>query len=584
MPTSIFNGTAVRFANSISAKILAILLFLMIVLMTSFGAVSFILEMNGIYAELDAETEALGNRLSFTLKDPLYYLNTEWIEKLVEYELGERTVVSIVVKDDTESVVAAKLKTMTGEIADWSDEAAAAQKKYFYKTEKRTVTRDDEYTGESASIGSVEITTSTFYAAESLSFSLVKIAVQLILLAIVLTLAIFFGLKKIVISRIRRICSFVQSLSTGDITVQSGVSGKDEIGDLAASLDGFVANVHDIVSGIKSIYKDNRKMSDAFVSSSTDHSETVRGVARFIEDINAKSDALNAKIKDSLVYVTDIRAKIEELNSTVRKQASVIETSSGNVGEIIDSITSLSDTTKTSKERIATLSSEAEKGQAGLEVAIASMNVVRESTSLIAEMIVMINEVAEKTDVLAMNASIEAAHAGLAGKGFEVIAGEIRNLAEQTKENAKHISDSLTALRTKMDETEKSTEDTYGTISSFLNVIFDLSESFSAFIGTLESITRGNRSVTDSLGSLDRAALDINGALTSITGSLSEIGRRMDDIDSLSSVTRKSVEEISRGIENMSNSMSALTILGSKNTEIVSSLDKELVRFKTETG
>jgi methyl-accepting chemotaxis protein len=271
------------------------------------------------------------------------------------------------------------------------------------------------------------------------------------------------------------------------------------------------------------------------------------------------------------------------LNRTISDQASVITTSTGNIGGIIQSLTALSETTKGSRGHIATLKGQAEKGQADIEAAIGSMSVIRESTGIIAGMIVMINDVAERTDLLAMNASIEAAHAGAAGKGFEVIAGEIRNLAVQTKNNARHISESLNLLKARMDDTERNTVETYGTIRSFIGGVFGLSESLNGFIETLATITQGNRRVTESLGNLDKVSLDINGVLASITGSLSEIARRMEEIDTLSSVTKVSVTEISKGIEDISNSMSGLTILGSKNSQVVSALEKELIRFKTRT-
>jgi methyl-accepting chemotaxis protein len=572
---------AVRFANSISVKVLAILLGLLFMLMTAFGIVSFFLEKNSAYSALDGTTVALGNRLSFTLIEPLFYGNTDSIEKLVEFELGERTTISIRVMDDKENPLVEKIKNPDGMIFELNESVLQSMKKFFYKTDKRTVTRNDEYTDESTIIGYVEITTTDRYVSDSLSFSVLKIVIQLILLTLSLIVAIFLGLRKVVLSRIERIFSFVQSLSSGDLTARSSVKGKDEIGDLAASLDLFVTNVHDIIRGIKSIYKVNKKISEALATSSAEHSHTVSGIITFIEDINTKSDTLNSRIKDSNAYVKDIKTKVEGLNRTIENQAAVIETSTADIGGIIGSITSLSDTTKASRERISTLSIEAEKGRVGIESAIASMNIVRESTTIIAQMIVMINEVADRTDLLAMNASIEAAHAGSAGKGFTVIAGEIRKLAEQTKDNAKHISESLGALRTRMDDTERKATDTYGTIRSFIALIVELSESFSGFIVTLETITKGNRNVTDSLGKLDDAARNINGVLSSIGSNLLEIAGKMEDIDSLSSVTRASVQEISRGIENISGSIDALMILGLKNTEVVDSIEKELIRFKT---
>ena len=128
-----------------------------------------------------------------------------------------------------------------------------------------------------------------------------------------------------------------------------------------------------------------------------------------------------------------------------------------------------------------------------------SIKDINANADMIQELIQVINNVADQTNILAMNAAIEAAHAGEAGKGFAVVADEIRKLAETTGENARNISSNLNEIIANIKGTASLTEETGRSITEMTGGIEDVADSMKEMTGGLKEITTGTAEVTEAL-------------------------------------------------------------------------------------
>ncbi|MBK6607145.1 MAG: methyl-accepting chemotaxis protein [Leptospiraceae bacterium] len=248
------------------------------------------------------------------------------------------------------------------------------------------------------------------------------------ILSILFVFVIFYYGTYSITDPIKVLVSALNSISSGDINQKINVSTKDEIGNLA---DNFNLLIERLVTILKSV-KEN---SIVIASSSNEMSKTTKtysanaqNQASTIEEITASIEQISERV-DEVANHTDIQFdnlnalsnKLKELSAIIEEMNLVIQKTLGNTKAI---------------------SIEAMSGEEALRSMSVSMNQIVESSKDMKNIIEIINTISEKINLLALNASIEAARAGHAGKGFAVVALEISRLADQTASSVKDI-DSL---------------------------------------------------------------------------------------------------------------------------------------------
>ena len=313
----------------------------------------------------------------------------------------------------------------------------------------------------------------------------------------------------------------------GDLTKRINVSGDNEVGKLAKYFNKFIAQQEDMIKKIISI-------SNASSSSA--------------QELSALAEEVNASTEQVSNTVQDISKSSQELSSSSKDTKIEIE-------QLTDSIQSIS-TSSIEASTDAKLSSEAaKKGSGSAKIAEVKMSAINLSVTKSAELVSnlgdktkeinkvigVINTISEQTNLLALNAAIEAARAGEAGKGFAVVADEVRTLAEETKKATKQIEDIIISFN---DSTNESVE--------------------SMNKGRKE-VEEGSQVITEALGSLEIISQKIISASTKIeiiskatTNQLESANKVQKSVSNVSNIAERSAtgsEEVSASVEEVTSSM-----------------------------
>lgn len=232
-------------------------------------------------------------------------------------------------------------------------------------------------------------------------------------------------------------------LSYGNLKARSNYISEDEIGVVSAALNDSFASLQDVVSEVSQILEDISK-------GKCDHTE----VRTYKGDFALISKALNIilnNLNEIFTSINESAAQVESGSSEVAngaqalaqgatEQASSVEELSSQIEEVSKKVQENSTGITAIASEMNSAASQAETGNEQMNEMLTAMNNIATSSEEIGKIIKVIDNIAFQTNILALNASVEAARAGAAGKGFAVVAEEVRNLASRSADAAKQTS------------------------------------------------------------------------------------------------------------------------------------------------
>ncbi len=329
--------------------------------------------------------------------------------------------------------------------------------------------------------------TLTFFAYTGLSKSLIVfLGVIFSLVSIIVSAVLLKTFSGVFKKTNQAIIDFGKSGS--NMTSHLEINSNNELGDITGSFNIFIDNLREVLINLFDLIHRNHQLGNHLGNSSKETAESVNGIIRRVQSMEVSGKQLNESILQSSSAMEEIMRSIESLNNQVEQQFQAIEQSSSSTEQIMASITNVA---KISENRLSSMNTLVELINNGGEKVEETSRIIQEIQKNADEMMSMIdiiNNISSQTNLLAMNASIEAAHAGEAGKGFAVVADEIRKLAEDTGENASRIADSLNSTTKKINEANASgaeSEKALIVINREVNLFSDALEDVSYSMGEL---------------------------------------------------------------------------------------------------
>jgi len=413
-------------------------------------------------------------------------------------------------------------------------------------------------------------------------FRVLFLSVVTAILAVII-MAILLAMK-VLLKPLRKVKASLAEIASGeaDLTKRLDIISRDEVGGVAENFNRFMEKLQLLISGIQRAVRDtegiNRSLTDQ-VGTTTTASEEINAN---INAVQSQLQQLDNSVGEAASAMQEIASNTNSFDNVIASQAAMVEQSTAAITQMIASLNSVSAITSSKKRSTLSLKESAEEGKGQIDQTSHEFEAVVQKIGNIQEMASTINNISAQTNLLSMNAAIEAAHAGEAGRGFAVVAEEIRKLAGTAAQSSGTITQLIKDITAGVNMTKASVSKTISTFDAISGEVQSTVNAFNEIESAVSELNQGGKQILDSTEEINNVTTQVRQGSEEIRQGIEAISRASEQMRNISNTVSGSIGEISGGSGEIVAAMQGINDSGKKLEEISAYLSREFDQFRTE--
>ncbi len=402
--------------------------------------------------------------------------------------------------------------------------------------------------------------------------------------ALVFTAFFIFWFSMKITRPLSEVTQAARMISDGDMDHEIKVHTKDETGILAEGFNRLTDKLSLHLSSTRNIMEIQKTNAVKLIGEMKETSDNLASISNSVTSLIMKSSASTKSIEDTAESITDINSHIESLKDQINRQLEQVIEASSSVEEMLANISSVTDNIKRSSVYYDKLMIASEEGEKDLDLVIKLAAEINSKSENLQKTNTVITDIAEKTNLLSMNAAIEDAHAGDSGRGFAVVASEIRKLADNAEKQSKEIQLNLKSVTDMISGIKNSSINTGSKFSEIKSLIRTVSTAEKEINFAMQEQSSGSNQVISSLLEMKEITEEIKKRAEEITNRSGIIMESSEGLRSNNNELKKVITNVYDNCDSIKNAVSDAEHLSEKNREIADELENSISLFKLKKG
>ncbi|MCR5289530.1 MAG: HAMP domain-containing protein [Treponema sp.] len=374
----------------------------------------------------------------------------------------------------------------------------------------------------------------------------------------------------------------IEGIASGnaDLTQRIHIKSNNEIGAVVEGFNSFIEKLQSIITQIKNSKNDLGIAGEDLSASSEDTSSAITQILDNIESVTNQINMQSNSVQETAGAVNEISSNIESLERMIESQSSGVSQASAAVEQMIGNIASVNQSVEKMAESFSELRTHAQNGSQKQDDVNERIEEIESQSDMLQEANQAIANIASQTNLLAMNAAIEAAHAGDAGKGFSVVADEIRKLSETSTAQSKTIGEQLTKIRDSISSVVTASAESSQTFKNVATMIQGTDQLVIQIKGAMEEQQIGSRQINDTLRAMNDSTLEVKTASREMTQGNKQILQQVRNLQEATMTMKDSINEMAAGARKINETGAALKDVTSKLNNSINDIGTEIDAFK----